>query len=141
MDFPHAGWRFATEKLHEIRGDDDPVVRRDAEQGKESDPNRHRHSCFAYVEKMPQIHAEGGDVHEPRLPVGPDQEETPGSRKRHTREDHERRGRAAELQVQQHEDDGQSKRHQDHQALRASNLVLVGAGESVAHTRRNDQLA
>ena len=79
------------------------------------------------------------DVHEPILPVEPDEHEPAREGDRHTREDHERCGHGAELEIEDQEDGQQHQRYHHHQALLGPERVLVAAREPVAHPGRDLQ--
>ncbi len=123
--------RIVVQALLDVRGDDHAVVGGDAEEGDETDPDRHREVHRAEAHEL--RHALG---HEGQVPPEPQDDDPAAHGYGDAAEDGQRDGAPSELQVQEHEDEGDGHRNEDRQTLLAADLVLVGAGEREGDARR-----
>ena len=107
------------------------VVCRHSEEGDEADPYGYTQVDGVHLKQIPHIDSRQGKVHEPVLPVQPEQDETTGKSHEYTGEMNQRCGNGLELEIQNQEDDQQGQGNDDHQPGGGAFLLFVVSGKFI----------
>ena len=125
----------------DVRPHQHPVVRSHAEEGDEAHPDRHAEVDGMHLEEIPHVLTGDAEIHEPRLPVEPQQDEPAREGDKHTGEMDQRSRHRAELEVEHQQHDEQSQRDDNHQPVRSTLLLLVVPGKLIRDALGQHQFA